>query len=239
MQPAAPRAADQIIRQLEQQILSGELADASPLPAERELMASFGASRTVVREAITALANRGLIEAKPRFRPIVRKPGVDEALGSISHIVDHLLQAPKGVRNLFDVRIFVERALVRDAALRARRDDIDRLEDALACNHEAISDSDRFYATDVAFHAVFYEIPKNPIFPAIHRAFVSWLAAHWELMLRSPERNRVNYKSHEAIFKAITLRDPDAAEAALGSHLNAAWEYVRVTFDGVNDDGNL
>ena len=26
--------------------------------------------------------------------------------------------------------------------------------------------------------------------------------------------------------------DPDAAEAALNSHLNAAWEYVRGTFEG-------
>lgn len=225
------RAADGIVEQLERQIRNGELADAEPLPAERELMQRFGASRTVVREAITALANRGLIEAKPRFRPVVKKPDLDTALASMSGMVDHLLSDPKGVRDLFDVRIFVEKGLVREAALQARRPDIERLERALAENKQAVDDSDLFYRTDVAFHAVFYGISNNPMFPAMHRAFVSWLAGHWDRMPRSPERNRVNFKSHEGILEAVRLRDPDAAEAALVNHLNAAWEYVRVTFD--------
>jgi DNA-binding GntR family transcriptional regulator len=50
-------------------------------------------------------------------------------------------------------------------------------------------------------------------------------------MPRSLERNRVNYLRHRDIFAAIRDRDPDAAEAALVSHLNAAWEYVRGTFE--------
>ena len=74
-------------------------------------------------------------------------------------------------------------------------------------------------------------IPDNPVFPAIHHGFVSWLSPQWDQMLRSPDRNLVNYKSHEAIFRAIEERDPDAAEEALINHLKAAWEYVRVTFD--------
>ena len=69
------RAADFIIDQLERKIVSGDLPDRSPLPAERDLMAQYGASRTVVREAITTLSSRGLVESRPRFRPIVRKPG--------------------------------------------------------------------------------------------------------------------------------------------------------------------
>jgi DNA-binding GntR family transcriptional regulator len=37
--------------------------------------------------------------------------------------------------------------------------------------------------------------------------------------------------SHKAIFDAIVERDADAAEEALETHLKAAWEYVRVTFE--------
>jgi DNA-binding FadR family transcriptional regulator len=50
-------------------------------------------------------------------------------------------------------------------------------------------------------------------------------------MLRSPERNRVNFLSHREIYLAIADRDPDTAERALQNHLSAAWEYVRGTFD--------
>ena len=48
-----------------------------------------------------------------------------------------------------------------------------------------------------------------------------------------PERNRVNFLRHSDIYRAIRDRDPDGAEAALNAHLNAAWEYVRGTFDDI------
>jgi len=231
-EPAA-RACDAVVRKLEVQIVSGELPDGSPLPAERDLMNQHGTSRTVVREAIAALASRGLLEVRPRYRPIVRKPGYEAALSAVGGVVSHLLNQPGGIRNLYDTRIFLEAALVRHAALHARKEDIAALREALEANQAAIPDSERFYATDVAFHAVFYEIVRNPVFPAIHKAFTSWLSVHWQRMPRSPERNRVNYLSHRDIYTAVVERDPDAAEAALRSHLNSAWEYVRGTFETV------
>ncbi|WP_309083571.1 FCD domain-containing protein [Chelativorans sp.] len=230
--PAPPsRAADFVVSEIEAQILSGKLRDGSHLPAERDLMVEFGISRTVVREAIAALASRGLIESRPRFRPVVRKPGFDTALTAVGGMVAHLLSDPDGVKNLYDTRIFLEAALVRNAALHARKEDIAALRDALQANQEALTDSERFYATDVAFHAVFYGIPRNPVFPSLHKAFTTWLAPHWKRMPRSPERNRVNFLSHREICNAVVERDPDGAEKALNAHLNAAWEYVRGTFE--------
>lgn len=228
---AERRAADLIVSRIEQKIVSGELADRSPLPAERALMEEFGTSRTVVREAVTALANRGLIENRPRFRPVVRKPGYEAALTAVGGVVQHLLGEQGGVKNLYDSRVFLERALVREAAMHARKDDIQALKQALFENQEALDDSKRFYETDVAFHGVLYGIPQNPIFPAIHSAYTAWLAPHWIKMERSPERNRINFESHKAIFDAIMERDSDGAEEALLRHLRAAWEFVRVTFD--------
>jgi DNA-binding FadR family transcriptional regulator len=225
------RAADEIVRALEARIATGELAEGAPLPPERNLIETFGVSRTVVREAVATLASRGLVESRPRFRPVVRRPGYHAALAAADGVMRHLLAGTAGVRNLYDVRIFLEAGLVRHAALHARKSDIERLATALAANGAAISDSDDFYQTDVRFHAVLYDFPGNPIFPAIHRAFTDWLAPHWIKMPRSPERNRVNYRRHADIFEAIRDREPDAAEAALKSHLTAAWEFVRVTFD--------
>lgn len=224
------RAADAIVHALEEQILSGSLPDNTPLPSERDLMQQYSASRTVVREAITALSNRGLVENKPRFRPVVRKPGYDTAIDIVSGIVRHLLGQSAGVKNMYDSRVFVERMLVRDAASRASQTDVDKLEAALANNEAAIDNSDKFYLTDTLFHGVLYKIPGNPIFPALHEAYNSWLSPHWAEMRHLPDRNRFNYKNHEVIFNAIVNRDPDAAEIALVRHLAAAWEHVSVTF---------
>lgn len=227
----ALRAADELVQQLSAQISSGEIEPGARLPAERELMSRFGTSRTVVREAIARLEGLGFVENRPRFRPVVRAPGYDAAVSALGGVVTHLLGQPGGVKTLYDVRIFLEAALVRHAALNARKDDIAALRSALAANEAEIGDSERFYATDVAFHAVLYAVPRNPVFPGVHKAFTGWLARHWKRMPRSPERNRINFLSHKAIFDAIVERDPEAAEAALRSHLNAAWEYVRGTFE--------
>jgi len=225
------RAADSVVAMLEAKIVSGELENRAPLPAERELMEQFGASRTVIREAISKLSSRGLIETRPRFRPIVRKPDYATVLHACGNVVQHLLTERSGIKNLYDSRVFIERALVREAALAARKEDIVNLRAALEDNRNAISDSSEFYRTDVAFHGVLYRIPRNPIFPTIHQGYTSWLAPQWDRMLRSPERNEVNYLAHKAILDAIMERDPLAAEEALTNHLKAAWEFVRVTFD--------
>jgi DNA-binding FadR family transcriptional regulator len=224
------RAADAVVRDIEARIVSGELSDGLRLPPERDLIETFRVSRTVIREAVAVLASRGLLESRPRHRPVVRRPGFEAALAAADAVVGHLLRQLDGVKNLYDVRILLEAALVRHAALHARRRHIEALDRALAENEAAIPDSERFYATDMAFHAVLYEIPGNPVLPAVHRAFTEWLEPHWLKMPRSPERNRINFGRHRDILAAIRDRDPDAAEAALLSHLNTAWEYVRGTF---------
>ena len=116
------RAADAIVAAVEARIASGGLKDGAPLPAERALMEEFGASRTVVREAITALSNRGLIDARPRFRPVVRRIGYQSVIDATSPVIRRLLSEKDGVRNLYKTRVFVERLLVRDAALDADAD---------------------------------------------------------------------------------------------------------------------
>jgi DNA-binding FadR family transcriptional regulator len=216
--------------QLARIIQSGELQEGERLPAERDLMQRYGVSRAAVREAIVALANRGFVVTRLGYRPIVRRPDYEVAIGKVGNLVGHLVADRKSVWNLFDTRIFLEAALARWAAAHARRDDIDELRAALSDNREAIGSAQRFDETDAAFHAVLYRIPGNPIYPAVHRAYVEWLVQHWRSMKRSAEIDEMSHAGHEAIFDAIASRDPDGAEDALRRHLVAAWEFVRLTF---------
>lgn len=227
------RAADQLVSTIEQQIIDGTLQAGQPLPPEREVVQEHGVSRTVVREAVRILASRGLITATPGFRPIVAKPGYDAAVSVVGSIVTQLLGQPRGVRNLFDVRIRMEVSLVRDAALDATAAHIQSMEEALQRNMDAIPKTTEFYETDTAFHGILYEMPGNPVLPAIHRAYTDWLSKQWSQMPRSPERNQKNYEAHKAIFEAVLRRDPDRAEEATRVHLDAAWRQVSDTFKGL------
>jgi len=116
----------------------------------------------------------------------------------------------------------VETALVRQAALHAEKDDVAALKQALEENRAAIDDSEHFWRTDMDFHGVLYRITGNPVLPAIHKAYTTWLSPYWEKP-RPPEANQTNYQAHKAIFEAILMRDPDAAEERLRSHLSGCF----------------
>jgi len=226
----AGRRSDAVIADLVRMIQSGHLQDGERLPAERDLMQRYGVSRVAVREAILSLSNRGLVETRLGHRPIVRKPDYAAAIDKVASFVGHLVVEREGVWNLFETRIFIESALARGASNRARRDDVEELRAALEANRRAIGDPLAFDETDAAFHAVLYRIPGNPIYPAIHKAYVEWLTQHWRSMKRGADIDQMNYAGHRAIFDAIVMRDPDNAEEAMRRHLVAAWEFVRSTF---------
>jgi GntR family transcriptional repressor for pyruvate dehydrogenase complex len=58
------RAADQILEDLRERILSGELAHGSRFPADRDLAERYGVSVATVREAVRALAAMGLVKVR-------------------------------------------------------------------------------------------------------------------------------------------------------------------------------
>jgi DNA-binding FadR family transcriptional regulator len=227
---AGARRSDAVTAELVRMIETGGLQEGERLPAERDLMQRYGVSRAAVREAIVSLANRGLVETRLGHRPIVRRPDYEIAVDKVGSLVGHLMIDRKGVWNLFETRIFMETALARWAAKHARRDDLEDLRAALDANREAIGNSALFDETDAAFHAVLYRIPGNPIYPAIHKAYVDWLIQHWRSMKRGAGIDQMNCAGHDAIFEAILARDPDNAEEAMRRHLVAAWEFVRSTF---------
>jgi DNA-binding FadR family transcriptional regulator len=228
------RRSDVVAEELVRMIQLGDLQEGDRLPAERDLMQRYGVSRSAVREAIVSLANRGLVMTRLGHRPIVRKLDYEIAIDRVGDLVGHLVVDRKGVWNLFDSRIFLEAALARWAANHARRDDIEELRAALETNRQAIGSSSRFDETDAAFHAILYRIPGNPIYPAVHKAYVEWLIQHWRSMKRGADIDQMNHAGHEAIFDAIAARDPDSADEALRRHLVAAWEFVRSTFAAGN-----
>src|ERR1700757_1848598 len=59
----ASRLYEQIVAQIEESIVKGDLKPGDQLPAERDLAQRFGVSRTAVREAVKALREKGLVEA--------------------------------------------------------------------------------------------------------------------------------------------------------------------------------
>ncbi len=68
--------AEIVARSLRRQIIEGVLPVGMPLPSERALSEQHSVSRTVIRDAVGALAREGLLLQSDRCRPVVSAPRV-------------------------------------------------------------------------------------------------------------------------------------------------------------------
>jgi DNA-binding FadR family transcriptional regulator len=60
----------EIVGHLEKLILNNELSVGDTLPPERELAARLGVSRNILREAISKMVQKGLLEVRPGSVPL-------------------------------------------------------------------------------------------------------------------------------------------------------------------------
>ena len=209
----------EIVDRIEATIHDGQYAVGDTLPSERELMEAFGVGRTSVREALFALQRMGLVAISSGERARITAPTAKALVSELHGAARYLLAQPEGVRQFQQARAMFELALVRYAAEHAKAKDIEAMRAALDANKRAIGNDTRFQQTDVAFHYVLAEIPRNPIFTALHAAMASWLLEQRQTSIRAKGADRAAYRAHARIFEAVAAHDVNAAEAAMGAHL--------------------
>jgi DNA-binding GntR family transcriptional regulator len=73
---------EQIVRAMGVSILRGDYPEGALLPAEGDLMAQFGISRTVLREVLKTLAAKGLVVSKTRVGTKVRHQGAGASISA-------------------------------------------------------------------------------------------------------------------------------------------------------------
>ena len=108
---------EQIAKQIEQRILSGELHEGDRLPTERELAIQFQASRTAVREAMKTLAQKGLVNMRPGRGTVV----IDGTSQAMRHSLGLMMRVGQLSNNveLVEVREILEPEIAALAAARA------------------------------------------------------------------------------------------------------------------------
>jgi GntR family transcriptional repressor for pyruvate dehydrogenase complex len=204
---------------LEGLILEGRLKPGDQLPPERDLQNRFGVGRPAIREALIALQRSGLIEISNGSRARVAMPTAQGVVSGMGSAVRQMLSTEEGQRHFQGVRFFFETGLARQAARTATPAQIERLNEKLAANRDAIGDRESFIETDVAFHFVLAETTGNPVFVALHDAMSEWLKEQRVVTLDAPRQEKIAYKAHVAIYEAIAIRDADRAEAAMADHM--------------------
>ena len=123
------KLSDIVFEQLIDLIEEEGLQPGDQMPAERELMETFGVGRPVVREAMQRLAGMGMITIQHGERAKVGQVDMNSMIGQIDLAARHLLSSSaKNVDHLRQARTFFETGLVKIAAQKATTADVARLE---------------------------------------------------------------------------------------------------------------
>ena len=212
------KLSDIVFEQLVSLIQEEGLKPGDQIPAERELMETFGVGRPVVREAMQRLAGKGIITIQHGERAKLVRVDMNSMIGQIDLTARHLLSSStENVDHLREARVLFETGLVKLAAERASPADLERLEGALAKMHKNLN-SDRFVPADMEFHIEIARISANPIFIATSQAILNWMADYRMDML-SYKGQQLSLDEHELIVKRIAAHDLEGASQSMYSHL--------------------
>jgi GntR family transcriptional repressor for pyruvate dehydrogenase complex len=216
------RLYEQIVQQIEESILKGELNEGSQLPAERDLAKQFGVSRTAVREAIKALQEKGLVDAFPGRGTFV----TNGTSNSMRRSLDRIIKSgePDGLAYLVEVREILEPEIAALAAVRATEQDITAMREALDVMDNAGRDSDAFIEADLDFHLALAEAAANPIVLSLIDSIVGLLREQRLRIFRIPGGPECGQDHHKRILEAIQRHDPHEARVAMQAHLSQVRE---------------
>ena len=221
---------------LAEEVHGGVLEVGAMLPSERDLCERFGVGRTTIREAVKRLEAMRLVELRKGFRPRVAYPTLTQLLGSISAASHLFFRGTEGGAHMEQARLFLETSLARYAAQSATPAQIGKMVAAIEKGDKALGDLPAFRLADVEFHRALAEVPGNPIFVALHDAFVGGL------MLSRPgprdvvSHNRRSNDEHKGVVQAIIAHDAEAAVTILTRHLTRNYAiYVNHVLAPVGD----
>lgn len=214
------KLSDAVFDRLKRMITGGDVRPGDLMPSERQLMERFGVGRPAIREAMQALSGLGLLTISHGERARVTAltaRAVTQQVDTAAQIM--LATSPDSLGHLKEARLFFERGMVRDAALKAAAPDVERLRTLIAAQRASLGDAERFIAADMEFHAVIAGVSGNPIFAAVSEAMLGWLKRYHTDLLIWTGKETLTLTEHEEILDRIEARDPDGAEAAMARHL--------------------
>ncbi|MBI3709472.1 MAG: FadR family transcriptional regulator [Proteobacteria bacterium] len=217
----------EVVERLSTEIMSGKLTPGARLPTEHEMIAALGVSRTVVREAVSALRAEGLVVTRQGVGAFVavdveRRPfRIDpDGLSSIGEVL-----------KVVELRMGVEIESAGLAAERAAAAQLRRIRSALGALDAAIARGEPGIDEDVEFHRAIARATRNPQFVRFLEFLGRFIIPRRIIRIDHGVAQRAYLASiqdeHRAIFTTIQDRDPVAARAAMRQHLTNSRERYR------------
>jgi DNA-binding FadR family transcriptional regulator len=206
-------------------IVSGRYPSGSLLPPEPELCQSFDVSRSVVREAMKALEEKGLARARQGHGTTINQPGEWNLLDPV--VLEATIRADETMHildELVDVRVALESSMARTAARSMSDADLAQLGELLEELRTQLQHAESYHETDTRYHDFIMRCSGNRLGRSIIRAIHPHARASSRYNPPADEEDlRQGHLGHVAIYEQLLRRDPDGAAAAIQEHIEGTW----------------
>lgn len=210
---------DKIEKSLVALLSSKKYGVGSVIPKELELAESLGVSRTVIREALSRLRTRGMIESRKKRGSVITSPDIVSIMekGMSPDILDQ-----DTMKEIFEMRLALEIGMADFIIKRVTAEDIATLrsittrEDKEMTNRYNISEIEE----EIAFHSKLYDISGNgtmkrfqkmllPIFSYVHNS---------GMLIDAPVLKKV--VTHNDLVDVLEQGNSEKLRRAMRQHLN-------------------
>lgn len=213
----AQRASEDVVAGILAAFYSEGLQPGEWLGTEADLAERFNVSRVTIRDAVGALAARGLIEVRVGARGGLRIATSDpDRLIDAFSIQMRLMGLARD--ELFEAMLAIEPMTARLAAERATPTQVRDLFEVVERSRNVFNDPEQFTALAVAFHQTLADVSGNRALRACLAALRATQLAHLTPPTTPPVAERVA-GLHAKILEAISTGNADLAEARMRSHL--------------------
>jgi len=207
-----------VTRALALRVIEGDRASTPVIfPNEAGLCEQLGVSRSILREAVKVLVDKGMLEVKPRSGTRSRARAQWNLLDpDILAWQSGLEPDPRFLRDLCEVRLAIEPIAAGFAALRATSEEIEEIRMCLERREAHLGSSEIEQAVDLAlqFQRAVIAASHNPLFQQLNAVISQPFRTALGYTSRLPAAAALEVEGCRAIFEGIVHRNPLAARTA-------------------------
>ena len=209
--PAAVETPEELLRRY---LVERNLGPGDRLPSEAQLCEQLGASRVVVREALSSLQALGLIEARAGSGWFVRAFDVSVAARAVAH---SLAFHSSVLLDLLAIRRSLEADIAADLAGKLSEDDLGALEELVDRMRWRAARGQLFAAEDGEFHRRLVAASGNLVTLTLVDLYWRLIEALYERGMPrvSPTEAPAVAEAHAQVVEALRRGDADAASRTL------------------------
>ncbi len=189
--------------------------------SERKLAAEYEVSRTVIREAIKLLNEKGLVHTMYGKGSYVNIPD-DKAL--ISKFEDAMDMSQVEPEDVVEARELLEIAMLKLILQRVNQRDIEVLEELYENMENCIEDGRTYVDYDAKFHLALSICTHNRVL-SIMTGTLNNMANREQLLQSREVRTRAN-KEHKKIIEALKAQNEKELLEAIGVHIRCIRSHI-------------